>query len=321
MCTKVLPRATVECSVNITKDLIEKGVVRGKKVYQDFDIPDFVKKGTKGVKSNFIGALFGAEGCISVESNGILKQPTLTMTKRSKKDGFVFFNSLVDLLKDFGIVSTYSISEVVVPSKLNRPSYTSFNFVLRISSDLPNLKTFLTDIPISYCYEKELKAERVLQYIRDYEFLIKKAKEDATLVRELVKNGKPSREIQLLLNLSKSTVEKYRNNITPTRVPSRFGFENCFNYLEVCLDGYIASFITDREHLGKREVYNLGVSTEDTSYLLGNDILTFNCAEFGADNDSVYPINFIEQAIVKEEVIINAEYVSRNRRDFIVMLS
>lgn len=320
LCTKVLPRATVECSVNITKDLIEKGAVRGKKVYQDFDIPDFVKKGTKGVKSNFIGALFGAEGCISVESNGILKQPTLTMTKRSKKDGFVFFNSLVDLLKDFGIVSTYSISEVVVPSKLNRPSYTSFNFVLRISSDLPNLKTFLTDIPISYCYEKELKAERVLQYIRDYEFLVKKAKEDSTLVRELVKNGKPSREVQLLLNLSKSTVEKYRNNITPTRVPSRFGFENCFNYLEVCLDGYIAFFITDREHLGKREVYNLGVSTEDTSYLLGNDILTFNCAEFGADNDSVYPINFIEQAIVREEVIINAEYVSRNRRDFIVVM-
>ena len=43
-------------------------------------------------------------------------------------------------------------------------------------------------------------------------------------------------------------------------------------------------------------------------------------AEFGADNDSVYPINFIEQAIVREEVIINAEYVSRNRRDFIVVM-
>ena len=43
-------------------------------------------------------------------------------------------------------------------------------------------------------------------------------------------------------------------------------------------------------------------------------------AEFGADNDSVYPINFIEQATVREEVIINAEYVSRNRRDFIVVM-
>ena len=43
-------------------------------------------------------------------------------------------------------------------------------------------------------------------------------------------------------------------------------------------------------------------------------------AEFGADNDSVYPINFIEQATVKEEVIINADYVNANRRDFIVIM-
>jgi len=43
-------------------------------------------------------------------------------------------------------------------------------------------------------------------------------------------------------------------------------------------------------------------------------------AEFGADNDSVYPLNFIEQAIVKEEVIINAEYVNRNRKDFILIM-
>lgn len=43
-------------------------------------------------------------------------------------------------------------------------------------------------------------------------------------------------------------------------------------------------------------------------------------AEFGADNDSVYPINFIEQATVKEEVIIDSEYVARNRRDFIVVM-
>ena len=43
-------------------------------------------------------------------------------------------------------------------------------------------------------------------------------------------------------------------------------------------------------------------------------------AEFGADNDSVYPINFIEQAIVREELLINVEYVNRNRKDFILIM-
>ena len=43
-------------------------------------------------------------------------------------------------------------------------------------------------------------------------------------------------------------------------------------------------------------------------------------AEFGADNQGVYPINFIEQSIIKEELIIDLEYITRNRKDFILIM-
>lgn len=43
-------------------------------------------------------------------------------------------------------------------------------------------------------------------------------------------------------------------------------------------------------------------------------------ANFGADNDSVYPLNFVEQAIVREELIINLDYINNNRRDFILIM-
>lgn len=43
-------------------------------------------------------------------------------------------------------------------------------------------------------------------------------------------------------------------------------------------------------------------------------------ANFGADNDSVYPLNFVEQATVKEELLIDIAYINRNRRDFILVM-
>lgn len=43
-------------------------------------------------------------------------------------------------------------------------------------------------------------------------------------------------------------------------------------------------------------------------------------AEFGADNAGVYPINFIEQATIREELIIDMEYIRNNRKDFILVM-
>ncbi len=43
-------------------------------------------------------------------------------------------------------------------------------------------------------------------------------------------------------------------------------------------------------------------------------------AEFGSDNQGVYPLNFIEQATIKEHTVINMEYINRNRKDFIFIM-
>ena len=43
-------------------------------------------------------------------------------------------------------------------------------------------------------------------------------------------------------------------------------------------------------------------------------------ANFNSTRDGVYPLNFIEQAIVKEEVILNKQYVLHNRKDCILIM-
>ena len=55
-------RYSVSASSEATRYLMSLGMVRGKKVEQEFNVPEFVLSGSESVKIEFIAALFGAEG-------------------------------------------------------------------------------------------------------------------------------------------------------------------------------------------------------------------------------------------------------------------
>jgi len=81
------------------------GATKGNKTKKDFDVPEWIKNGTRTIKQSFLRALFDDEGSVYIgkKSSNI----KLYMGKlASKKDSLVkFLNSIRQMLEDFGIKS------------------------------------------------------------------------------------------------------------------------------------------------------------------------------------------------------------------------
>ena len=321
---KETERYTVECSVNITHDFIKYGAVRGKKVEQIFDIPFFVINGTEKVKAEFVAALFGAEGCLSFEKSGKIKQPTLVMTKKNNTDGNNFFTSLVKILKDLQVDSTYTVSDKS-GIKGNNKYYASFSYVLTINNSIDNLINFFKNVGVRYCRRKEKKAFIILNYLYLYKYYLTIAEKNKLEVIKLKLEGKTETFISKHLEInSKSVVNKYaiKNTSKIQRMPSYLNFPNILEFIE--------NYVTDKESIflpiidcksqGVKEVYNVGVGSPAHNYLLDNGIHTFNCmALYGVTSDNIYQILFIKRATEKQYYLSPMDYFS-NRANYISIL-
>lgn len=82
--------------------LKKAGAPQGRKVIQVFDVPQWIKDSDYKIKSEFLRALFDDDG--SVEKHGMI---TFTNSKRKnlRKYHDIYINSILSLLRDFGINS------------------------------------------------------------------------------------------------------------------------------------------------------------------------------------------------------------------------
>ena len=83
--------------------------------------------------------------------------------------------------------------------------------------------------------------------------------------------------------------------------------------------GSIFVEILSKELVDSANTYNIGVSSDDTSYILYNGVRTFNCAEFGLSDDSVFDTDLINQSRTIEP-IRNLNDVIHNRDRYILSL-
>ena len=314
------PRSTVNVSVNITKELLQYGCIRGKKVKQEFRVPEFVrnvkewyevKKSTPmytmgdiihkqeslfimdnesfNIKIEFLAALFGSEGSTPRVVKGYMPGViSLSMCKRIGIDGSNFFNDLKEILEQLNIKSTW-----VVKQKGQNNVY-----ILYIYNDQKNIKRFFDTIGYRYASKKEDLAFYWSCYLGHWEWEVDKKNQKIIIARQMRRDGKSYADITKITGLSVSKIDHGLHRGDSTRLYNN-EFPKFNNWLKEHLH-QDAIFLPIKEkpykHNSLYKTYNITVESEDHSYLLSNGIRTFNCADFGEESIGVFQHQFIESS-------------------------
>lgn len=258
-----------------TQTLINAGAPLGAKTAQEFDVPEWIKTGSDGVKRAYISALFGAEGTTPVRDGSsksrMPRLPTLSMCKKPGCSGANFFASLQQMLAELGVVSSLSTT-------VGRDGYVT-NW-LRINTPAENLIAFFDKVGFAYCQDKTLLAWQWSKYLKAYNA-------QANTRRQLCLNKTDDESFEELgrkLGVTKGAACRLRGDVLAGKaVTAGHSFPHFDEWLakrwiaELGLLKVFVSKKTDRAE--KRTVWNLRVSSPDHSYLLASGANNFNSFE------------------------------------------
>ncbi|OGI12411.1 hypothetical protein A3K64_01100 [Candidatus Micrarchaeota archaeon RBG_16_36_9] len=177
----------------IGKILKLTGAPRGRKTTMEFEVPEWVMKGSKNIKRSFLQALFDDEG--SVEKRFLI---SLSLNKHYPFEGnlLLFLNQIKELLEGFGI-DTISVSL--------RKNKKEVKGVLRISN-LLRMEKFAGEINFNHIKRKE-KLEALLKTKRR---VYKKGGETKNIIlNELERKPFSTIEIAKLIKRSRSNTYRW----------------------------------------------------------------------------------------------------------------
>jgi hypothetical protein len=249
--------------------LVARGAAVGRKVEQDFDVPDWIMGGSDLVKCEFLAALFGAEGYTPFHRTNkkMCAHPSLTMHKSEESYGHRFFSGLVLLLRDVCIDSHYRIRD----DKNGR-----FCCTLVIGGGMENTKAFFDRVGYRYSFEKELLAFRWSAYIGAmmYDAVARRLR-----ILELRRSGMTWEAISPLVGMR--GVGSW-NLLYATKVRSmqpRRDFPKFAQWVEErwCPNGIYAKVVSKKVCVSQPTV-NIQVDSPDHSYLLGDGLVKYNCS-------------------------------------------
>lgn len=264
----------IQISQSDSARLVSLGAPLGKKTAQVFDVPEWIKNGTKGIKRAYLGALFGAEGATPTVLGACTKkgrQPCLMMAKLKGVDGMTFFKSLQNLAKDLGIETTVTINNV-------SSCKTHTNYVLRIASN--SILDFYENVSFVYCDEKAKLGWLFSQYIRA-EKCMTQSRIDTVL--QGVEKGETFRDIGKRLGLTYSGASALYNRIKAGRkINAGHSFPAISEWLKTRWSEerqLLRLEILDKKLSEEQEVWNITVDSPDHSYLLADGTNNFNSFE------------------------------------------
>ena len=256
------------------RELVSHGAVVGKKVEQEFGIPEWVLKGSDDVKRSFLAALWGAEGttpALNIKKGGEeMKLPrtlALNMSKRKGVDGGCFFAGLRQMMTDLGVESTVQSAD--------RGQNTTYT--LYVSPGVENARTFFTSVGFLFAANKSFNAWLWKNYLDAYVSGRRRLVEDIRSMRD--RDGMSFDVIASLLGQSKGKVyQVYRRGAQR----SSWDFPGFREWVadRWCLESNLLRLAVVRKTVtADKPVYNVRVDSHDHSYLVGSGLNNFNSFE------------------------------------------
>lgn len=248
--------------------LVDAGCVIGKKVEQDFPVPNWIRSGSRDIRIEFLAALFGAEGATPREKTGGTirhKLPNTICLKMMKRDeSFVFLDQVAEMLAELGIRTTVTSSR----------SNGKYACGVLVHTDLENAMAFFSTVGYRYARRKEEAAFLWRYYLLAYrhEAVVRKAE-----VAALRAQGLSYAKVAERLGISAQGA----HNLVHKDIQRTVAFPFFSEWVaERYVDGTLYLKIISREDGGEEDVYNITVDSPDHSYLLADGLDNYNCTRY-----------------------------------------
>lgn len=154
---------TTEISLNtrIAKIFLKYGMPIGKRVEQDYSIPDWIINGTQEIKAAFISGIYAAEGYTpKMQSNN--KNPKVlgfNMSKRKSIGCKNLVNQFSKILDDLGIEYNVKIENVYTKDWNEK-------FRFEFCNNTENIFYVSSILPLNYCIDKHNKMILFNEYMK-----------------------------------------------------------------------------------------------------------------------------------------------------------
>lgn len=233
---------TTEYSVSVSSRsfkylLLALGAPKGEKVYEDYRVPEWLKKMPRWIKRLYLAALFGAELNKPQTINGYnFEAPQFTLTKKVelKESGVKFLEDIASMLKEFGVKVT-GINEV-------QEGNDRIRLRLQISAKPENLIKLWSRVGYEYNPERRRLALAAVVWLKLKMSVLAERKAVEALAVTLRSQGLGKSELISLLSseyVNERFVERslYEGRLGDPRVP--FNFPKFEEWVEKHLEGDI----------------------------------------------------------------------------------
>ncbi len=178
------------------------GIPKGDKSVTLYNVPEFVKCGTKFVKREFIRALFGCDADKPKYKKMNYEALSLRQNKAEslKENMLQYYREISKLFLDFGITSyTYIRDKGEIRTKDNAAVLT---FHLTVTPNNANLQKYFSRVGYAYEDYKIKLARLSAEYLRHKLFLIESWKKKSQLAIALIDSGSGIRETARKLDVT-----------------------------------------------------------------------------------------------------------------------
>lgn len=205
---------TIKLDKNLSEKLIELGMPIGRKTNCTYAIPEWIMKGNREIKEEFLAGYLGAEGTNPSfrgnKDNKLKKSfyvPRFSITKRIDliNEGLKLVDQFKELFNEFDI----KISDVdTVDGNIRKDGTITRKIIVTIGNEFENLRRYLR-IGYRYCYEKEKEEEVIRLYLNYIKECNKERQELNNMVTNLCNNKRINRrDIPGIINNIRLSTQK-----------------------------------------------------------------------------------------------------------------
>lgn len=258
----------------------------GKKTIKNIEIPKWILNGSKEMKAEFLGALFGSDGTKSSQKTASQSFYTIRLTfnklKTLKNSGKKLSGQIQEMLKNLNI-KTCKLR--IIDGTTWKTGEKTDKFIITIANSNENLLSFLESVGYKYCKYKERAAFEHIEYLSTKKEFKKQKNLQKKAVLWLAREGYSNSEISNILKVEKHQVESWKYNNSEIASYPSFKISKTnqkFKHKEIMWDK-----IKKIEEIRKTKyVYDLTV--QDNHNFIANNILVHNCHRATGDYAYVF---------------------------------
>ena len=164
------------------------GAFAGKKTTQARKLPDWIIKGNNRIVREFLGGLFGGDGCKTSAQNSQYGGHKIRMGSLNQTTIGTYLNQTIDYMKSISnLLCQFRIQSKVTHTH-NKDKENKYQVCIDISNANENLAKFTNIIGYRYCYEKRKNSAVPIEYLKCKDHIIKTKMQKYNELMEFMKS-------------------------------------------------------------------------------------------------------------------------------------